>query len=137
MAKNYRHLVKTQVQLAGIPYSERQRSEHMILEALRNLRATKKTASHLYCPMSRSPIRARPSYSTAGRPRLEAEATYIISVLRYVWSKAKGKKPTANRRGDPDSPFVQFAEPILHSIGIFNTLDNLSRYSTSSKSLRI
>ena len=63
----------------------------MILEALRNLRATKKTASHLYCPMSRSPIRARPSYSTAGRPRLEAEATYIISVLRSYGQRLKVK----------------------------------------------
>ena len=136
MATKYRSLIQSQVRMANIPFGERGPSVAMILEATRNVRVIKKTFGHLYCPMRGCQVAERPPYPTAGRPSLEAETTYIISVLRYVWLKSIQKKPTANRRGDPDSPFVRFAEPILNSVGIFNTLDNLSRYSRSTKSLR-
>jgi len=137
MAKNYQRLVKHQVSMAGIPYRQSARAISMILEALRSLRVIQKTSDSLYCPMRGVRVGPRPAYSHAGRPNNEAEATYLISVLRYVWSKTKNKKPTANRRGYPDTPFVQFAEPLLQSVGIYNTLDNLSRYSRSTKHLRI
>lgn len=137
MAKNYQLLVKHQVAMAGIPSNQRAQSTSMIMEALRSLRAIEKTSNSLFCPMRGARMGDRPPNQNAGRPTNEAEATYLISVLRYVWSKTKNKKPSANRRGNPDSPFVQFAEHLLHSVGIFNTLDNLSRHNRLTKHLRI
>lgn len=128
MAKNYEHLVKTQVKMAGFPYGLRQESIHKILDALWNLRVIQKTQPFLYCPKNRLRLGPRPPRKHAGRPPLDHETTYLLSTLNSVWMQAFKRPPTANRRGERDSPFVRFAEPILESVGIHNILDNITKY---------
>lgn len=64
----------------------------------------------------------------AGRPALSEETTYLLSALSSIWMQAFNKKTRLNRRGEPETPYVKFAGPIMASVGINNVLDTLNKY---------
>lgn len=123
-------LISDQIRMAGVPVGLRQELTDQILEALRYLRMNEKTSGYLYCPKTRQKIGPRVEKRTRGRPHFRLERTYLISTLFRVWERAFGKRPRINRRGEYDSAFVIFVEPILEAVGILNVLDNLNQYRT-------
>ncbi len=128
MAILYKQLVRHQIRDAKFPYIHRQSTEQKILEVLRYLRVDQKIKKNLYCPKRRVLMGDRPKRPRAGRPTLSEETTYLLSALSSIWMQAFNKKPKLNRRGEPETPYVKFAGPIMASVGINNVLDTLNKY---------
>ena len=126
MPNLHQQLVRNQIRQAGFPTDYRKQAEQKILDAIWNIRVQRRIAKNLYSACNNSKIGDRPPQVGAGRPSKSAQTTYLISVLNTVWMRGMNKKPSVNRRDFRDSHFVIFAEPILMSLGIFNTIDNLA-----------
>lgn len=124
----YKQLIHDQIRDAKFPYMHRQLAESKILEVLRYLRVDQKIKKNLYCPKRRLLTGNRPKRPRAGRPALSEETTYLLSALSSIWMQAFNKKPKLNRRGEPETPYVKFAGPIMKSVGINNVLDTLNKY---------
>ena len=135
MPNPHQVLVRNQIRQAGFPTDYRQQAEQKILEAIWNIRVQRRIAKNLYTACNNSKIGDRPPQVGAGRPSKSAQTTYLISVLNTVWMRGMNKKPSVNRRDFRDSRFVIFAEPILMSLGIFNTIDNLNDFKSYRKRL--
>lgn len=123
-------LISEQIRQAKIPFALRQEIADQILNALRYLRMNEKTAGYSYCPKTGQRIGLRVLQRRRGRPHFRQERTYLLSTLFRAWERAFGKRPRVNRRGELDTTFVIFVEPILEAVGISNVLDNLNKYRT-------
>lgn len=128
MPNPHQKLVRNQIRRAGFPYGYRQLAEQKILEAIWNIRVQRRIVKNLYTSYDNSKMGNRPPQVGAGRPSKSAQTTYLISVLNTVWMRGMNKKPSVNHRKSNASKFVLFAEPILMSLGIFNVIDNLSKF---------
>lgn len=135
MPNPHQQLVRNQIRQAGFSYGYRQQAEQKILEAIWNIRVQRRIVKKLYTACNNSKIGYRPPQVGGGRPSKSAQTTYLISVLNLVWIQGAKKKPSVNRRGFNSSKFVLFADPILMSLGIFNTIDNLNDFKSYRKRL--
>lgn len=135
MPNFHQALVRNQIRQAGFPSDYRQQAEQKILDAIWNIRVQRRIAKNLYSAYNNSKLGDRAPQVGAGRPSKSAQTTYLISVLNTVWMRGMNKKPSVNRRDFRDSRFVIFAEPILASLGIFNTIDNLNDFKAYRKRL--
>lgn len=128
MPSELSRLVMSQIHKANFPFGQRQKAHEQVMRALRQIRVYEKTKKYVYCAKTGRQSGLKPMGSSAGRPKMSNEIIYLISRLNSIWMQHMNKKTRLNRRGERENPFVQFAGPIMRSVGIYNVLDNLNFY---------
>lgn len=128
MPSELSRLVMSQINKANFPFGQRQKAHQQVMHALRQIRVYEKTKKYDYCPKTGRQSGLKPMRASAGRPKMSNQITYLISRLNSIWMQHMNKKTRLNRRGERENPFVQFAGPIMRSVGIYNVLDNLNFY---------